>query len=195
MNRREFLQRSSVLAGAAYLDAPAFAKALRTLGEPNLVIGIVSDIHICGTESAVTFKHTLEYFRSPKVDGVIIAGDMADQGLEPQLKVVADTWYDVFPNDRGLGGKHTEKLFVYGNHDVEAYTWGGVIDSVGAETAQAQGIGKRPAEVNQGISLHWCTLAHQQYTRSGGADAATCQGAENGEALLLYSASAPEEYL
>ncbi|MBO7098784.1 MAG: twin-arginine translocation signal domain-containing protein, partial [Bacteroidaceae bacterium] len=28
MNRREFLQRSSVLAGAAYLNAPAFAEAL-----------------------------------------------------------------------------------------------------------------------------------------------------------------------
>lgn len=147
MNRREFLQRSSALAGAAYLSAPAFADALLTLGDPNLVIGIVSDIHIRGTESAVTFKHTLEYFRSLKVDGVIIAGDMADQGLEPQLKVVADTWYNVFPNDEGLDGKHTEKLFVYGNHDLEGYSWSGVINSVGSETAQTQGIGKRPAEV------------------------------------------------
>lgn len=49
MNRREFLQRSSVLAGAAYLNAPAFADAISTLGDPNLIIGIVSDIHICGT--------------------------------------------------------------------------------------------------------------------------------------------------
>ena len=147
MNRREFLQRSSVLAGAAYLNAPAFAEALRTLGNPNLIIGIVSDIHIRGTETAVTFKHTLEYFRSLKVDGVIIAGDMADQGLEPQLKVVADTWYSVFPNDEGLDGKHTERLFIYGNHDMEGYTWGGTIDSVGREAAEAQGIGKRPAEV------------------------------------------------
>ena len=147
MNRREFLQRSSVLAGAAYLNAPAFAEALRTLGNPNLIIGIVSDIHIRGTETAVTFKHTLDYFRSLKVDGVIIAGDMADQGLEPQLKVVADTWYSVFPNDEGLDGKHTERLFIYGNHDMEGYTWGGTIDSVGREAAEAQGIGKRPAEV------------------------------------------------
>ena len=147
MNRREFLQRSSVLAGAAYLNVPAFAEALRTLGNPNLVIGIVSDIHIRTIETAVTFKHTLEYFRSLKVDGVIIAGDMADQGLEPQLKVVADTWYEVFPNDKGLDGKHTEKLFIYGNHDMEGYSWNSVISSVGSETAQEQGIGKRPAEV------------------------------------------------
>ncbi|MBO7068580.1 MAG: metallophosphoesterase [Bacteroidaceae bacterium] len=147
MNRRQFLQRSSVLAGTVYLNAPAFADALLTLGDPNLVIGIVSDIHIRGTETAVTFKHTLEYFRGLKVDGVIIAGDMADQGLEPQLKVVADTWYSVFPNDEGQDGKHTEKLFIYGNHDMEGYTWNSVINSVGNETAQSQGIGKRPAEI------------------------------------------------
>ena len=147
MNRREFLQRSSVLAGAAYLNVPAFAEALRTLGNPNLVIGIVSDIHIRGIESAETFKHTLEYFRSLKVDGVIIAGDMADWGLEPQLKVVADTWYSVFPNDEGLDGKHTERLFIYGNHDVEAYSWNSVINLVGSETAQEQGIGRHPGEV------------------------------------------------
>ena len=147
MNRREFLQRSSVLAGAAYLNVPAFAEALRTLGNPNLVIGIVSDIHIRGIESAETFKHTLEYFRSLKVDGVIIAGDMADWGLEPQLKVVADTWYSVFPNDEGLDGKHTERLFIYGNHDMEAYSWNSVINLVGSETAQEQGIGRHPGEV------------------------------------------------
>ena len=147
MNRREFLQRSSVLAGAAYLNVPAFAEALRTLGNPNLVIGIVSDIHIRGTESAETFKHTLEYFRSLKVDGVIIAGDMADWGLEPQLKVVADTWYSVFPNDEGVDGKHTERLFIYGNHDMEAYSWDSVINLVGREAAQEQGIGRHPGEV------------------------------------------------
>ena len=157
MNRREFLQRSSVLAGAAYLNVPAFAEVLRTLGDPNLVIGIVSDIHIRGTETAVTFKHTLEYFRSLKVDGVIIAGDMADQGLEPQLKVVADTWYSVFPNDEGLDGKHTERLFIYGNHDMEGYSWSSVINAVGSETAQAQGIGKRPAEV-------WKKYCGEDYT-------------------------------
>lgn len=157
MNRREFIQRSTALAGAAYLGTPALADSLMTLGDPNLIIGIVSDIHIRGTETAVTFKHTLEYFRQQKVDGVIIAGDMADQGLEPQLKVVADTWYSVFPNDEGLDGKHTEKLFIYGNHDMEAYTWGSVTGSVGSETANAQGIGRHPAEV-------WKTHFKEDYT-------------------------------
>jgi predicted phosphodiesterase len=145
MNRREFLQRSGLLAGAAYLGSPALAETIATLGEPNLVIGIVSDIHLRGADTAATFIHTLEYFRSQKVDGVIIAGDMADQGLLPQLQVVADAWFQVFPNNKGIDGKETAQLFIYGNHDVEAYTWGGTISSVGAETAQAQGIGRQAA--------------------------------------------------
>ncbi len=145
MNRREFLQRSTVLAGAAYLGTPALAETIATLGEPNLVIGIVSDIHLRGADTAATFIHTLEYFRSLKVDGVIIAGDMADQGLLPQLQVVADAWFQVFPDNKGLDGKQTVQLFIYGNHDMEGYTWGGTISSVGAETAQAQGIGRQAA--------------------------------------------------
>ncbi|MBP5770209.1 MAG: hypothetical protein J6W75_02470 [Bacteroidaceae bacterium] len=32
MNRPQFIQRSSLLAGLACLDAPSFAKALQTLG-------------------------------------------------------------------------------------------------------------------------------------------------------------------
>ena len=145
MNRREFLRRSTALAGAAYLGLPALAETLATLGNPNLVIGIVSDIHLRGADTAETFIHTLEYFRSLKVDGVIIAGDMADQGLLPQLQVVANAWFQVFPNNKGLDGKETVQLFIYGNHDMEAYTWGGTISSVGAETAQAQGIGRQAA--------------------------------------------------
>lgn len=139
------------------MGSPAFAEALLTLGEPNLVIGIVSDIHLRGTDTAATFQHTLEYFRSIRVDGVIIAGDMADQGLESQLKVVADTWFKVFPDDKGLDGRHTERLFIYGNHDLEGYTWGGTIDSVGSETANAQGIGRRPGEV-------WKKYFGEEYT-------------------------------
>ena len=145
MNRREFLQRSTVLAGAAYLGTPALAETIATLGEPNLVIGIVSDIHLRGADTAETFIHTLEYFRSLKVDGVIIAGDMADQGLLPQLQVVANAWFQVFPDNKGLDGKETVQLFIYGNHDMEGYSWGGTISSVGAETAQAQGIGRQAA--------------------------------------------------
>lgn len=145
MNRREFLQRSGALAGAAYLGTPALAETIATLGSPNIVIGIVSDIHLREADTAATFIHTLEYFRSLKVDGVIIAGDMADYGLLPQLQVVADAWFQVFPDNKGLDGKETVQLFIYGNHDMEAATWSGTINSVGKETCEAQGIGRQAA--------------------------------------------------
>lgn len=157
MNRRDFIQRSAALVGAAYVGAPALAVDIQTLGNPNIVIGVLSDIHLRDTSTATTFVHTLEYFRSQKVDGVIIAGDMADQGLEPQLKVVADSWYKVFPDDKGLDGKHTEKLFIYGNHDLQGATWAGVISSVGADVAREQGINNRPAEI-------WEKYFHETYT-------------------------------
>ena len=147
MNRREFLQRSTVLAGAAYLGTPGLANEITfDLEKPNLVIGIVSDIHLRGADTAGTFIHALERFREFEVDGVIIAGDMADQGLLPQLQTVADAWFKVFPKNKGLNGKRTEPLFVYGNHDVEAHTWGGTIKSVGKEVAEAQGIGLQRAK-------------------------------------------------
>ena len=157
MNRRDFIQRSAALVGAAYVGAPGLAMDIQTLGNPNLLIGVLSDIHLRGADSATTFIHTLEYFRSQKVDGVIIAGDMADQGLIPQLKVVADAWYQVFPDDKGLDDKHTEKLFIYGNHDTTGATWPSVINSVGADVAKAQGIYNRPAEV-------WEECFHEAYT-------------------------------
>ncbi len=146
MNRRDFIQRSAVLVGAAYAGVPSLANDLQTLGTPNLVIGILSDLHLRVQEDATAFERALQYFRAQKVDGVIIAGDMADQGLEPQLQVVADTWHKVFPNDKGQDGKHTEKLFIYGNHDMQGATWSGVVDSQGKDTAESQGIAYHPAE-------------------------------------------------
>lgn len=140
MNRRDFIQRSAALVGAAYVGVPGLATDLQTLGNPNLVIGVLSDIHVQGPENADTFVHALEYFRSLRVDGVIIAGDMADHGLEPQLQAVADAWFNVFPDNKGLDGKYTEKLFIYGNHDVQASTWGSTINKYGAEYAKKHAI-------------------------------------------------------
>ena len=124
MNRRFFLQRSAALFGAMCMDWPAFAEQVSRLGKPNVKIGIISDIHIRHMDSVKTLHHTFEYFDEVGVDGVIIAGDMADWGFRSQLELVAETWYDVFPKDRGADGRHVEKLFVYGNHDREGYTYG-----------------------------------------------------------------------
>ena len=96
-------------------------------GEPKLRFGVISDIHIncvvgCGEDtfargSNETFRQTLRWFRSQNVDAVVIAGDMADRGMDHQLLAVADAWYSVFPGDRYPDGRPVEKVFIYGNHD------------------------------------------------------------------------------
>ena len=102
--------------------------------KPKLRLGIVSDIHIktagkpdespLSGSNNLTFRKTLEWFDAQGVDGVIVAGDMADNGMVEQLEAVAEAWYAVFPEDKGKDGRHVEKLFVYGNHDWEGYRYG-----------------------------------------------------------------------
>ena len=88
-------------------------------GAPRLKFGVVSDIHITDWNSTEIFRKTLRWYSDQGVDAVMIVGDLADHGLVPQLENVAKAWYEVFPADRAPDGRHVEKLFVYGNHDVE----------------------------------------------------------------------------
>lgn len=94
--------------------------------KPKLTLGLLADIHVGDEEGdfnkfgdTATFQHALEWFRDQGVDGVIIAGDMADNGMRSQLKKVGAAWDRVFPANRAPDGRKVEKLFVFGNHDVE----------------------------------------------------------------------------
>ncbi len=100
-------------------------------GRPNLTFGVLSDIHIIaenvdrgGQGNTRTLEHTFRWFRDQGVDGVLIAGDMADAGLISQLECVAAAWEKVFPNDAAPDGRRVEKLFIYGNHDWEGFNYG-----------------------------------------------------------------------
>ena len=131
MTRRSFLGASmafgALSAGRAFAAPPGFFG-----GTPLLRIGVLSDIHIDAPKrdfrifgDTRTFEKALAYFRERNVDGVIIAGDMADTGMRYQLEIVANAWYSVFPGNKGRDGRHVEKLFIYGNHDMEGCNnWG-----------------------------------------------------------------------
>ncbi len=109
--------------GCRFLSGGGFAS-----GVPNLRFGVVSDIHInrrakpgddqMAGGNELTFVRTLEWFRDQGVDGVVVAGDMADNGIIDQLQMVAEAWNRVFPGDRAPDGRRVERLFVYGNHDM-----------------------------------------------------------------------------
>lgn len=134
-------RRSFLIGGAAFGTLGAFggsrfifaATGCKKGESPRLRFGVVSDIHITRVGANermeafgnnLTFRHALEWFREQNVDAVVIAGDMADRGLDDNLMPVAEAWYSVFPNDRYPDGRPIEKVFVTGNHDWEGYKYG-----------------------------------------------------------------------
>lgn len=132
IDRRGFLGLAAAFAVTGGLSARGAARAVGLAnGGAKLRFGVVSDVHIsaggvqnghCGDTAIL--ERAFKYFRDKGVDGVMIAGDMADWGLVEQLVAVGDAWRRVFPGDKGAGGKHVEKLFVYGNHDTEGFRYG-----------------------------------------------------------------------
>ena len=133
MTRREFAGGALCLLAGGWRMLSA---AELDFGAPDLKLGVLSDIHFtfpgypakdyeeeCRNLNPAYFRKALEWYRDAGVDGVVIAGDMADLGLVRQLEYVAKVWNEVFPGDRRPDGGHVEKLFVYGNHDIDGGTW------------------------------------------------------------------------
>lgn len=116
------MQRSLLLAGAVCIDWESFAQAVSQMGKPRLKMGILSDVHIKTADDLPVLEKAFVFFRNHDVDGIVIAGDMADDGIARQLKMVGNTWYKVFPKDRANGHK-VAKIFVTGNHDIEGTTY------------------------------------------------------------------------
>ena len=123
------LSRRGFIGGFAAFGAFAGCRSgfLAAEGErPLLRFGVVSDVHVRLAEGGKgladgydtgTLEKAFAYFRDRGADAVMIAGDMADNGLLGELKAVADAWYRVFPDDRAPDGRRVERLFVFGNHD------------------------------------------------------------------------------
>ena len=128
--------RKSFLGGGAAAFFVAAGLGQRAMGgtasTARLRVGILSDIHIVnGAEnygsnagSSATFEKALTYFRDQGVDAVVIAGDMADNGLESQLMQLGNAWRKVFPGGLRPDGGKVEKVFVTGNHDLEGWKYG-----------------------------------------------------------------------
>lgn len=124
--RRAFLAEAAAFAAAPSVFA-------RSASEARLRLGVVSDIHVgcAGWEqwhefmgfNVHTFVRALRHFRDAGVDGVVIAGDLADYGMIYEMEAVAEAWRHVFPDDRLPDGRRVERLFVTGNHDWEGFLY------------------------------------------------------------------------
>lgn len=127
MNRRAFIGKSISMAGLA-ICRPGMVFAAEhgkcSAGRPNLVFGVISDVHVRplpgrkGQYFTEFFRRSLELFRDNGADAVVAAGDLVNSGVSDELQAFADTWFDVFPDDRAPDGRKVERIFVYGNHDV-----------------------------------------------------------------------------
>ena len=119
--RKEFVLGAAAWTALRPWRAPAADGAPSAADAADLRFGIVSDVHVREASGKFGTEHlakALAWFRDRGVDGVVIAGDMADAGMVSQLQHVADAWNAVFPEGSGV-----EKLFVYGNHDIEGLAY------------------------------------------------------------------------
>lgn len=112
------------IAGAALSAPRLFAQAgAASASGAKMKFGVLSDVHLKKPGDEDTFLKALAYFRDNGVDGVLIAGDIADTGRAAQLKLCADCWYKIFPDGKAPDGRTVEQLFVYGNHDIDGWKW------------------------------------------------------------------------
>lgn len=106
---------------AVFLTACASLPSGRKAEEPKLRLGVMSDIHLTWhvdePGSYERIEKVLTYYRDRNVDGVVIAGDIADWGFAGQLVEFGELWRKVFPEDRAPDGHRVERLFIGGNHD------------------------------------------------------------------------------
>ena len=156
MRRREFLQG---MIGAGVLSGMGLLKSAGAAARPGALLrmGVLSDIHLRNLGNETTFVKALEYFRDHGAEAVLIAGDFADTGRIFQAKMLADAWFKVFPNDRAPDGRHVERLFIYGNHCVTAWTWGNPYkDKPEQAKAEAIGFGENRARI-------WDELFHEEF--------------------------------
>lgn len=112
MRRRNFIK--SVLS----FSAVPYMRTFASQAKPYLRMGVLSDTHVRKPGWTLDpFIGALRWFDSQKVDGVIIAGDIVDQGLTEQLRHVGTAWDSIFPDNKAVDGRRVEKVFVTGNHD------------------------------------------------------------------------------
>ena len=126
MDRRDFLKGMAASAAMAAVGGMNLHAAVPEGKKPLLRFGAVSDVHIyLDPKCTDTWEKTLKWYDEQKVDAVLVAGDIADWGLVQQLQNFSNVWDKVFPNDKSqLDGRHVEKIFVCGNHDVDGWTYG-----------------------------------------------------------------------
>jgi len=112
------INRRGFLGGVVALGAMSGCKTLFPGMNPDLRLGVISDIHVTTPKSAKLFRKSLAYFRGRGVDAVLVAGDLTDWGLRSDLASVKEAW------DAEMSGTGIVPLFCTGNHDFDGWNYG-----------------------------------------------------------------------
>lgn len=110
VSRRMFIGTMGAAAGFGAFGAPR-------KGEPELRLALMSDPHVQNAATQAKIKCIFAYAKAQRVDGVLISGDIANDGRDDQLKMVADAWFEVFPRSKDGDGRRVEIIGCYGNRD------------------------------------------------------------------------------
>lgn len=122
LSRREMLGGAFAAFGGLLLPAGTFPS-----GTPKLKFGVLSDVHIGADQSGhhadteTRLDKALRWLDEQKVDAVMVPGDIAHSGLIGELRRFAKVWNRHFPEGRARDGRPVERLFVTGNHDLDAW--------------------------------------------------------------------------
>ena len=117
----------NVFSGMVGLGVAAIATfaARGAVEKPELIVGVVSDVHTDmgsrGGSEERRFRKVLAYFDRRKVDVVIGGGDYIEIGWRQWLQRFGDLWFEVFPDGKRSDGQPIEKVFAYGDHEIEHY--------------------------------------------------------------------------
>ena len=84
-------RRNFLFSGGAFALA-AGCRSTALFGSPDLMFGVVSDIHITTPKSCALFESSLRYFKRRGVDAVMAPGDLTDWGLRSSLVLLKQSW-------------------------------------------------------------------------------------------------------
>ena len=118
MRRREFIEQALCFGTAFSVPAMHAAEYADIFGEERMRLGVLSDIHVATEEQLPYVEMAFRFFDGWKADAILACGDLADYGLEVELKFLADTWFKVFPDGRRSDGAPMVNLMHYGDHDM-----------------------------------------------------------------------------
>jgi predicted phosphodiesterase len=106
---------------AALGKLPADVRGSRDLDNPDIRLGVISDVHIRNAGDEKILLEVLRWYRNNRVDAVMVAGDVADYGLTWQMDAFMCAWRDVFPDGMIGGSKKVELIYVTGNHEYDIW--------------------------------------------------------------------------